>query len=49
LQISFKCSDGKRIREEVFRMAAKKKWGLRELREEKRNLEDVFVEKTVAG
>ena len=43
------CADGTDIRADVFRLATGRGWVLRELRQERNTLEDVFVELTGEG
>jgi hypothetical protein len=42
--ITCECADGCDVRSEIFAAVAANGWVLRELRMERRNLEDVFVE-----
>jgi ABC-2 type transport system ATP-binding protein len=46
-RFTWSCDSGTDVRSELFRLIADKKWVLRELKVEKRNLEDVFVSMTM--
>jgi ABC-2 type transport system ATP-binding protein len=46
IRYRIECRKGRDVRTDLFHMASLSGWNLRELREEKRNLEDVFVSVT---
>jgi len=45
-RIACECEKGSDVRPDIFRAAAERRWTVRELRAERRHLEDVFVELT---
>ena len=45
-KFSLRVESGADVREEVFRLAVERKWGVRELTQRRGTLEDVFVELT---
>ncbi len=46
LKVTCECAKGADVREDLFKLVRDKGWALRELRMEKRHLEDVFIEVT---